>query len=102
MYQILFLLLTAAVTVEAYIACTPEICESQKPCTSVECGENETYEEKGGFCGCCPACITYLDVGEKCPPPLFVGGPPPTTKCRDDLSCQKNEDGDYVCTCTCN
>ncbi|KAF8782894.1 hypothetical protein HNY73_013127 [Argiope bruennichi] len=74
MYQILFLLLTAAVTVDAYIACTPEICESQKPCT---------WEKK-------------------CPPPLFVGGPPPTTKCRDDLSCQKNEDGDYVCTCTCN
>ncbi|CAL1275924.1 unnamed protein product [Larinioides sclopetarius] len=98
MYQILFPFLTAIAAANA-IVCTPEICE--KPCPEVKCKEGETYEENASLCECCPACIKYLDKGEKCPSLHIRGGPPPTTKCREGLSCLENEKGEYVCTCTC-
>ncbi|GBN18600.1 hypothetical protein AVEN_236391-1 [Araneus ventricosus] len=101
MYQILFLLLTAVVAANA-IVCTPEICESQKPCPQVQCEEGQTLVENGSSCECCPACITFLGKGEKCPSSHVRGGPPPTTKCEDGLSCLENEDHEYVCTCTCD
>ncbi|XP_055934649.1 fungal protease inhibitor-1-like [Argiope bruennichi] len=97
MNQILFLLLISIVSAEALITCYPGICNGVK-CQDVECTECETYVENGGFCGCCPECITYLDEGDQCPVTRFVGGPPPTVKCKDGLICQENEENVYVCT----
>ncbi|XP_023720425.1 uncharacterized protein LOC111871497 [Cryptotermes secundus] len=31
------------------------------------------YEPKGGFCGCCPGCVRYVDVGGSCSDPRLNG-----------------------------
>ncbi|KAF8782893.1 hypothetical protein HNY73_013126 [Argiope bruennichi] len=41
---------------------------------------------------------SFLDEGDQCPVTRFVGGPPPTVKCKDGLICQENEENIYVCT----
>ncbi|GIY76503.1 uncharacterized protein CDAR_48051 [Caerostris darwini] len=95
MYKIIFLLLVG-VTVANAFACTKNYCDSVT-CTTPDCKEGQTLEQHASACGCCAECITYLGKGDKCPPPVS-GGPPPTTKCEDGLSCQRDENRDLRCT----
>ncbi|KAG8178916.1 hypothetical protein JTE90_014122 [Oedothorax gibbosus] len=77
-----FLLLTAVLTASSLFVCPEDYCDNIQ-CEDVSCGPNQEINPYGTFCGCCPACVTLLEKGDKCPIPIFNGGPPPTVKCRN-------------------
>ncbi|KAG8187906.1 hypothetical protein JTE90_001668 [Oedothorax gibbosus] len=85
MHLEVFLLLTAALTVSSRIVCTPDFCDKIQCTPDLSCGPNQELDPHGSFCGCCPACITIIEKGQTCHPSIFVGGPPPTEKCRDGI-----------------
>ncbi|CAL1275925.1 unnamed protein product [Larinioides sclopetarius] len=81
----ILLLISTAITIANAIACTSDIC-SRVRCMQANCTGRAVLVPNGGYCGCCDACVTYLNEGEECPIPLR-GGSPPTRKCSDGLEC---------------
>lgn len=56
----LLVVATAMTAVYGFCACTPDSC-SQNECKEItedDCSSSETYDETGGACGCCSACVT--------------------------------------------
>ncbi|KAF8782895.1 hypothetical protein HNY73_013128 [Argiope bruennichi] len=84
MIKTLLLVFAAIATVNA-IVCTKETCSLVR-CMQANCTGDQVLVPKGGFCGCCDACITFLKEGEECPIPLR-GGTPPTRRCGEGLEC---------------
>ncbi|GIY92935.1 hypothetical protein CEXT_237021 [Caerostris extrusa] len=65
----IILLLFVGVGVASAIVCTKDTC-SMVRCDNSKCEEGETRVENGGFCGCCPLCVTFLEEGESCSIPF--------------------------------
>ncbi|GBO19049.1 hypothetical protein AVEN_193684-1 [Araneus ventricosus] len=79
------LLISAAIAIANAIVCTDDVC-SRVRCMQAICTGKEVFVPKGGYCGCCDACVTYLSEGEECPVPVKGGGPP-TRQCSEGLEC---------------
>ncbi|KAG8172139.1 hypothetical protein JTE90_001753 [Oedothorax gibbosus] len=66
-----------------------KICSNEKcEVTEDDCKQISDTIPKGGFCGCCGACITQLGPGAFCG--TRFRGVPPTTECGEGLECVEN------------
>ena len=54
--------------------------------TSCEQNQKRVFKEHATFCGCCPACLIKLNLGEFCATTLFKGLPPKAI-CAPQLKC---------------
>jgi len=75
------------------LACTSAMVCTDDTCSVVRCAAvtaetcvGGTFVQKGGFCGCCDACIRSLGKGEHCMATLLMGVPH-SAKCGKGLYC---------------
>ncbi|XP_034252122.1 fungal protease inhibitor-1-like [Thrips palmi] len=74
----------ACVAVHA-IVCPPNICDQVRCDTTITeencCG---VFKPNGGFCGCCPLCVTIIPPGGKC---IVIRGVPSSSECAEGTRC---------------
>ncbi|ESO99685.1 hypothetical protein LOTGIDRAFT_238761 [Lottia gigantea] len=85
--KVLLLIFAAAWGASEAIQCTPGICAAVSCVSALNC--NGRVENNGGFCGCCPVCITQLAEKESCLQTAFIGIPN-NAECGPGLTCDKS------------
>ncbi|XP_026289867.1 fungal protease inhibitor-1-like [Frankliniella occidentalis] len=83
--RLIFIIVVCMAVRSFAIVCTPNICDNVH-CRIDVTAENcyGVFEPTGGFCGCCPLCVTIIPAGGGC---VVLRGVPQSARCIESTSC---------------